>query len=409
MKLLFLSHDIPSPAASDTMSLYHLISHLSTLFGHEVTLISFTSERSGAEDFKHLKNVCSVENPISIQWGSRKKLLLKAVKNSILNLPKNLRLGLYINELDYYYDYRMDQTIKEALKKNNFEVIFSTRQMASYVVDVDIPKIVQPFDAMWEWHRQIFANSRGLKKAVFGIRYALNRSYEKRIYVKFDACLVVTELDKQLLESLNPRIRCTVIPVGVDTDYFAPIDINEEPSCLIFLARMKSPVAIANVIYFYEEVLPLILRENPDVKLYLVGRDPSKTIVDLSADPSVNVTGYVKDVRPYMAKSTVVISPEVLGTGMKYKVLEAMSMGKAVVTTKLGAQGIAVRNREHLVVADTPYEFAKETLSLLTDRRMRVTLGANARKLVEEQYSWETITKEVNQSLVNIASKLGES
>jgi len=405
MKLLFLSHDIPSPAASDTHSLYHLAGHLSDLYGHDVTLISFVSERSRAEDFEHLKNVCSIKNPIRIQWGSRKKLLLKAVKNSILNLPRNLRHGLWINELDYYYDHRMDQTIKEALRSNDFELIFSTRQMANYVVDIDIPKIVQPFDAMSEYHRQVFASSRGLKRIVRGIRYVLNRSYEKHIYERFDRCLVVTQLEKELLESVNPRIRCAVIPIGVDVDYFSPIDINEEPASLTFLARLQYSVAIANILYFYNKIFPLILRENPDVKLCLVGRDPAKEIMELSADPLVKVTGYVKDVRPYLAKSTVIIAPEIVGTGMKNKVLEAMSMGKAVITTDIGVRGIAFKNREHLVVANTPSEFAKETMSLLTDQRTRTTLGSNARKLVEEHYSWEAVAKVLNELLINIYSE----
>jgi sugar transferase (PEP-CTERM/EpsH1 system associated) len=405
MKLLFLSHDIPSPAASDSVSLYYLIRSLSTIYGHHVTLISFVSERSRIEDLELLKTVCSVENPVPIHWGSLGTLLLKAVGNSLLKLPCNLKNHLLVNELDYYYDRRMDQLIREALKTNQFDLIVSTRQMASYIVDVHTPKVVQPYDALSEWHRQVAASSRGLKRIQASLRSALNESYERHIYVKFDACLVVTEQDKQRLESLNPRTRCIVIPNGVDTDYFAPINVDEQPSCLVFVARLKYAVPIANVLHFYNEVLPLIRHENPDVKLYLVGRDPAEAIRALSADPSVNVTGYVEDVRPYVAKSTVVISPDTLGTGIKNKVLEAMSMGKAVVTTKLGAQGIAVRNREHLVVADTPSDFAKETLSLLTDRSTRATLGANARKLVEEQYSWDSIAKTVNQLLTNIVSE----
>ncbi len=407
MKLLFLSHEIPSPAASDTLSLYHLIGHLSGRYGHKITLISFASERSRDEDFVHLKTVCSVENPITIHWSAVKKLLLKAVTNSVLNLPKNLRHGLLLSELDYYYDRRMDQTIKEALKTNNFDRIFSTRQMANYVSDVDVPKIVQPFDAMYEWHRQVFANSGGVKKIASWIRYVLNRSYEKHTYEKFDACLVVTQLDKELLESLNPRIRCAVIPVGVDVDYFSPVDKNEESSCLVFVSKLQYAAAIANVLYFYNEVFPLILKESPEVRLYLVGRDPAKEIVDLSAHPLISVTGYVTDVRPYVAKCTIFVAPIILGTGMKYKVLEAMSMGKAIVTTTTGAQGIAVRNGEHLVVANTSREFARETVSLLSDRSKRATLGANARKLMEEQYSWETVAEAVNDLLINVVSGQG--
>jgi polysaccharide biosynthesis protein PslH len=408
MKLLFLSHDIPSPALSDTLPLYYLIRHLSASYGHDITLISFVSERSRTEDIEHLKSVCSVANPIQIQWSSHKKLVAKAVKNSILNLPKNLRHGLFVNELDYYYDRRMDQTVKEVIEKNNFELLCSTRQMANYVVDVDAPKIVQPFDALSEWHRQVSSNSRGLKKIAYGIRSALNRSYEKHIYEEFDACLVVTQRDKELFGSLNPRIRCKVVPNGVDVDYFSHIGTDEESSSLILLAGMRGPVAVANVLYFYNEVFPLILRESPDVRLYLVGRDPAKEVVQLSSDPLVSVTGYVDDVRPYIAKSTVFISPEILGTGIKNKVLEAMSMGKAVVTTTLGAQGISVRSGEHLLIADTPKEFAKKTVSLLTDRQLRATIGANARKLIEEQYSWEITTKALNELLVNIVSQRGQ-
>jgi hypothetical protein len=101
----------------------------------------------------------------------------------------------------------------------------------------------------------------------------------------------------------------------VDTDYFAPVNISEGPSCLMLVARMKDPVPVAYALYFYDEVYPLILRENPDLKLYLVGRDPSKAILELSVDPLVHVTGYVKNVRPHLAN--VVISPDMFGTGIK--------------------------------------------------------------------------------------------
>lgn len=406
MKLLFLSHEIPSPVVSDLSVHYHHIRDLSKLYGHHITVISFASERSRVQDIEHLRSFCSIKDPVRIKRQPL-KLPFTAVKNCTHNLPRNIKHGLLVNELDYFYDRQMDQKIQEAVKNETFDLILSTRHMANYVVDVDIPKIVCPLDAMYEQRRQVFANSEGLQRIIYGLRYVLNRSHEKRIYEAFDACLVVTQQDKELLESLNPRIHCFVVPVGVDVAYFSPVERDEEPSSLIFLSALQYPPQVANVLHFYNEVFPLIRKENPDVKLYLVGRDPVKEVLDLSADPSIFVTGYVEDVRPYMAKSPVFIAPIILGTGMKTKVLEAMSMGKAIVTTSMGVQGIAVKNREHVIVADNPDEFARETGFLLADQRARVTLGANARKLVEEQYSWEMMARILNESMCEVLLQHG--
>jgi hypothetical protein len=134
------------------------------------------------------------------------------------------------------------QKIKEAVRKDNFDLIFSTRNMANYV-DLDL-KIVCPFDAVYEARRQVFTISEGLQRIVYGLRHALNRSCEKRIYEKFDACWVVTQLDKELRESLKLRKRCIVVPIGVDIDYigvdidyigvdidyFSPVDTEESSS-----------------------------------------------------------------------------------------------------------------------------------------------------------------------------------
>ena len=402
MRLLFLSHELPSPIDSETLPQYYTIPFLSKLFGHDITIISFASQFARNEDLDHLRTFCTVENPIKFHKSAQKKLLSRrAIKNAVQNFPKDLRLRLFVNLLDYYYDRRMDAAISKAIDNNNFDLIVSTRPMASYVVEAATPKIVQPLDAAYEWHRQVFEKSTGLRKTSFGVQYALTRLYERRIYEKFDACLVVTQLDKALLESLNPRIRCNVIPIGVDVDYFSPGALHAQPSCLVFVSNMREPSAVAHVLDFYREIFPLILRENPDVRLYLVGR-PSREITSLSSDPSVTVTGYVNDVRPYMAKSTVFVAPEVLGTGMKNKVLQAMSMGKPVVTTTAGARGIAAKSGEHLIVADNFDDFARETVSLLNDQSFRHRLGAHARSLMKERYSWETVSNTLNEVILNV-------
>jgi glycosyltransferase involved in cell wall biosynthesis len=398
MRILVLCHDFPSPSFSDTLPVFYLIKHLSLLYHHDITLVSFISD--DARYCSENGNFCSVETPIKIQMPkSRYGELFRTVKNmlSIGNLSAKVKAGLPPNLLDLYYSPQMVRKMQSLLQRNEFDLIYCTRPMANYTLNISLPKVVQPYDAVYDWHRQLYLRGKGIEKLIYGISYKMTTIYEKEIYKRFDACLVVTQRDKDLLTSLCPQINCEVLPNGVDTEYFSAMDVQEEFPSLVFVAEMGTLTNVNSALHFYGLVYPLIRKELPQVKLYLVGRHPAREITDLARDKSVVVTGYVDSVKPYIAKSSIFIAPMILGTGIKNKVLEAMAMGKCVVTTSIGAQGINAVSGEDLIITDNQKEFAAWVVRLLKDEQLRKKMGDNARIVIESQYSWGKIAGRLDQ------------
>jgi glycosyltransferase involved in cell wall biosynthesis len=151
---------------------------------------------------------------------------------------------------------------------------------------------------------------------------------------------------------------------------------------------------VLSILHFYSKIYSYIKRELPDLKFYVVGRNPDRRIKKLGSDPSVIVAGTVSDIRPYLSMAHVFVNPIVIDDGgIKSKVLEAMAMGKAIVSTPLGVRDIGVTNYESAVIVKNDREFAEKVVELLRDENERRRIERNARKFVEENYSWEKQTK----------------
>jgi glycosyltransferase involved in cell wall biosynthesis len=152
---------------------------------------------------------------------------------------------------------------------------------------------------------------------------------------------------------------------------------------------MSFPPNVTAVLHYYQQILPHIRRELPQVRLIVAGRDPAPEIAALASDPYVTVTGYVDDMRPWLARSCVMICPMTSGSGIKNKVLEALAMARPVVATTLGIEALEVTDQCELVIADQPAEFAAAVLRLLRDPDVRKRMGAAGRQLVMQRYTWD--------------------
>jgi glycosyltransferase involved in cell wall biosynthesis len=195
-----------------------------------------------------------------------------------------------------------------------------------------------------------------------------------------------------------------VSPNGFDTQSYQPLPLPPETTrpALLFVGSMSYEACVDAMVYFCQEILPRIRSQFGDVDLWIVGRDPSQQVRQLDGN-GVHVTGRVADVRPYYQRSMVCVVPLRAGGGTRLKILEAMALGRPVVATSIGCEGLDVIDEEHLMIADSPEQFAEKTVRLLADATLRQRIGANARRLVVSRYDWDVIVKRLMQIYTQVA------
>ncbi len=205
-----------------------------------------------------------------------------------------------------------------------------------------------------------------------------------------DHVLTVTEEDAALLRTLAPDLaNATAVPIGVDLDYFRPAPPCPQSRTLLSIGTLYWPPNVDGLLWFHRYVYPLIQTQAPHVRLTLAGAKPVGSIRALAADLSVSVLGWIEDVRPLALDCAAFIVPLLSGSGMRVKILNALAMGLPVVSTTVGAEGIAATDGEDILLADTPQAFADACLRLLNDPALREELGAAGRRLVEQRYGWD--------------------
>lgn len=208
----------------------------------------------------------------------------------------------------------------------------------------------------------------------------------------FDGVIAVSELDRQCMQVQYRAPRVFAIPTGVDTAYLAPRDDEPEANSLIFVGSMDWLPNEDAILFFAQQILPRIRRVIPDVKLSVVGRNPSPHLWQKLADePAIDLLGWVDDVRPYIARHALCVVPLRIGGGTRIKVYEAMAMGKAMVSTSIGTEGLPVVHGYHVWLADEADDFAEAVIHLLQDRSARRQVEAAARQFVETQCSWDRV------------------
>ena len=223
------------------------------------------------------------------------------------------------------------------------------------------------------------------------LRYKKLKRYELNICRRFDKIFTVTEKEARMLSAALGRKGIGVFPSTVDTSCFTPQDEREEPATLVFLGNFLHTPNVDGIVWFYNNVFTAVKARVPEAKLLIVGAYPPDEVSELGKDSCVEVTGYVEDVRPYIARGSVFICPVRSGGGMRGKLLEALAMEKTCVVTSLGSEGMDMSGQEGLVKADTEADFAETVVRLLKDPAGRQRCGKLGRSVVRQRYD-EKIT-----------------
>lgn len=243
-------------------------------------------------------------------------------------------------------------------------------------------------------------------RTVARLEHKRTRRYEARMLGHLQHIVVTSERDRQAMielyraemhngnssdEELGMGI--CVLPNGVDLQYFHPMQEERRRFNLVFSGKMSYHANVATALYLYQQIMPLIWQQKPEATLTIVGSKPPTMIQRLADDPRVEVTGYVDDMRHYVGRAEVMLSPMVYSVGIQNKVLEAMAMGTPVVVAAQAAATLGTQTGRDLLTASSAQEFATATLNLLDDAALRATLSTYGRKYVEQQHDWRVVTE----------------
>ncbi len=268
-------------------------------------------------------------------------------------------------------------------------VQLESSQLCTYTFPRDVRIVLDEHDIVYELLQRLFEGERAaLRRGFNRIEHARFRRFEQRCWEQVDGCVVTSDRELPTVQPYRAGKPLAVVPNGVDVEYFRPADAPVEPLTVLFNGILTSRPNIDAAHHLVEEIWPLVQQRCPDARLTLVGRASPASVRRLSR-PGVVLTGEVPDVRPYLERAAVVTVPIRMGGGTRLKVVEGLAMGKALVSTAVGCEGIAVRDNEQLLIRDGAQAFASGILTLFEDPGLATALGRAGRGVIEREYSWD--------------------
>ncbi len=299
----------------------------------------------------------------------------------------------------------MQKAFEALLVRDHYDaVLFESDLMAGYCVPEGVKIIIDQHNLEYEIPQRTAEQGKHSLRRWYNRKEArlLKRGEIERCR-KADLVTVTSERERKILQQELPQ-QIAVVPNGVDIETFIrDKTAREQPHQIIFTGTMDYYPNTQAALFFAQQCWPLIRAQIPDATWQIVGRNPPPEVQHLTQMPGVTVTGWVPDMRPHLAVAAIAIAPLQIGSGTRLKILEALSMSRAVVSTSLGCEGLSVESGKHLLVADQPLAFAEAVISLLQHPERRKTLGDAGRALVEATYSWNHCGADLLQALKAMA------
>jgi sugar transferase (PEP-CTERM/EpsH1 system associated) len=392
MQILIITDMIPYPPVSGGLvRVYNLLRRIAGR--HQVTLVALLEAPDQAKGISHLREFC-----YRVETGNVRR------RHPLAHLPGLFHYALAGKPLElwFWYSEELADSIRRLCSTMNFDIVQIEQSiMAQYLEalppDTRCKRILMLHDIDFEQAKRLYCLERRLDRKIRTRLYGLMmRRWEPWCAERFDRCATVSEVDRRLLMAANPRLCVDVIPNGVDTQMYQPLPREDASRALLFIGNMSYLPCVDAMLHFCREVLPRIRNMIGEVELWIVGKDPLPEVTRLGGD-GVHVTGQVDHVMPYYKRSTVCVVPLRAGGGTRLKILEAMALGRPVVSTTIGCEGLDVVDGEHVLIADSPEHFAEKTVRLLADNMLYRHITTNARQLVVARYDWDVIAGQLMQ------------
>lgn len=404
MKILFCTSRLPYPLTyGDSLIVYHVASQLSKEY--DVFLLSLTKGDKDDENVRVLKKRKIFDDIITI--NSPKLSVAGKWLDRLLSDPR-----IHISLRYPRFKKRFVSAVHKIVNDKAIDVIHSHGLLTSLFLAeyTACPKVAALIDSMGLHLQRSIETARGI--TLWKAKYLYYRSVKLEHFIlkTYGSVIVVSSQDATFLKDLHEKASIEVIPNGVDTDYFHPISEvhrNEQKKKILFFGNMAYEPNQDAAFYIAKEILPLVRREFQDAILYIVGANPPDVVRKLDDGRTIVVTGFVEDIRKYIAHADVVLVPMRKGSGIKNKILEAMAMEKPVVCNSIAAEGLSLEAKQSLAIADNPREMACEIVKLLWNPARRSEMGKKARSVVLSQYSWVSCAYRYYQVYKNVIAEQG--
>ncbi len=379
MRILFLSAWFPHPADNGSkLRISHLLAGLAEK--HRVDLVTFCDRVDWQEDARALRRYCA--DIRVVPWKPFSPYSARALAGFFSPTPRAL--------LDMHSP-QMAWTIREQVQRQPYDLVIASEiTMAAYRKEFDpLPALLDDLElgALAPAAGQGLLHLRRLRQALTWFK---TRRYVARLLPHFRACTVVSAEELALLRKAAPRYRRTaILPNCIDGAYYAGVTAERRWGQLIFPGALSYPANYDAACFFVQEVYPRIREKEPDVAMTITGRSDGVPWPPLPLPGPVHLTGWVEDVRPWIASSWATVVPIRRGGGTRLKILESLALGTPVVSTRKGAEGLEVEDGRHLLLADSPAEFAAAVIELLRNRSLWADLSKRGREWVMERYDWQ--------------------
>ena len=388
MKILFLSPTVPFPLTDGgRIRVFNLLKQIAKK--SDVTLLALETQATDADGIAELQQlgirVHLVPNAPTlprVSFGTLVKAFLRRQPITVAryNLPA----------------YR--QKFRALIADQTFDLIhYEMFHTAQFRTETNLPGVLsqQNVDSAI-WRRLCSETVNPFYKFTYWTQQLAFQRYERVLSPMFDTVTCTSDIDAAVFQHHCAEDAIKIIPNGVDVTHYVPDFTTEAPAHLIYIGSMDWYPNEDAVAFFADEVLPRIQEKVPDVAFSIVGGNPSVRVQKLAERDDVVVTGRVPEIKPYFAEATVFVVPLRIGSGTRLKILEALAMGKAIVSTTVGAEGLDLRDGEEIFIADEPIAFADAVTRLLTDSQLRRRIGENGRARVERDYDWRSIGEKLH-------------
>ncbi|MBQ6438016.1 glycosyltransferase [bacterium] len=391
MKILMLTPYLPYPLLSGgQIRTYNLLKKMAAQ--HEITLFALIKNEEETQYIAELEKYC---HKVRVFKRSSKPFTLRNIFKTAFSSYPFLVIRNHVASVI--------GAVQQELATQHYDLIHAeTFYMMPHIPPCDVPVMLVEQTIEYLGYESFAASTRHQwLRPLLNIDINKIKYWEKYYWRNCNTLVTMSDNDKDFIAAQigDQTDKIHVVANGVDTEWFAhaPFAKKSEPT-LLSVGTFKWLPNIEAVRFLIHQVWPLIRARRPDAKLWIVGNAPTQEVLhDAQKDPQIEVSGRIEDIREAFAGAHILLAPVFSGKGTRYKILEAMASGTPIIATSTAVEGLGVRDRHEVIIADTADKMAEEALQLLQDAPLQATLSQNGRQFVRRNYDWEFIAGQLDE------------